>query len=113
MAEPRELLPKLDIVIDLAVECDDEIAFRRCHRLAALREIDDRKAAMPEREPSVVPESTVVRSTMREQPNQPAPQLGVGAKVTRRKMTEDAAHQVASESRFHSRRTYASCDCAL
>jgi hypothetical protein len=75
-----ELAAKLAIVVDLAVEDELDSAVERFHRLVPeRREIDDRKARMPEPDARlcVLEDAGVVGSTVREAPH-PAFKRGWG-----------------------------------
>ncbi len=88
-----ELLSKLDVVVDLAVEDDDELAVGGGHRLPALgRQVDDGQPAVAETETAVGPERAVVRTTMRQQIDEPPPALAIHARIAERNVTEDSAH---------------------
>ena len=53
-AERLELAPELDVVVDLAIERDPEVALLQAHRLfAGRRGVDDRESGVGEAELAV------------------------------------------------------------
>jgi hypothetical protein len=73
---------QLEIIVDLAVVADDDIARGVTHRLtAAGRKIDDREAPMREADLAggVEPQILVVRAAMRLQPGHPRQRRGADA----------------------------------
>ena len=67
MALADELFPQLDVVVDLAVERNDERAVLRHEWLVAMLQIDDREPRMAERELRVDDAPRIVRAAMPQQ----------------------------------------------
>ena len=64
MAELLEFVPDLLVVIDLAVEGDGGVAVIGEHRLAALRDVENREAGRPERAQLALVRALLVWSSM-------------------------------------------------
>src|SRR5262245_20283091 len=95
MAARDQFLTQLDVVVDLSVEGDDEIALVGRHRLVSVRQIDNRQSAMPKDEIAVVPKGAVVGAAVPYEIDEGTPHLDVRCgrpRVSVREITEDAAH---------------------
>src|SRR6516165_6432295 len=64
--EPFELFAQLDVIVDLAVKCDDQLTVQRGHRLSARNKIDDRKPPMSKEYLLIDPDTRSVGSAMSE-----------------------------------------------
>jgi hypothetical protein len=83
---------QLNVIVDLAVENESEIAVLRRHRLMSAFEIDDGKAAVPEKNCSVVPQTAVIRPAVGEHGSHARQRFAVACANE----TGDAAHLVPS-----------------
>src|SRR5947209_5162328 len=81
MAARGELVPKLLVVVDLAVEDDMHRAELVSQRLRAALEVDDGQPPHPERDVSVLPEALPVGSAVSHRSDHPAQDLGFGARA--------------------------------
>src|SRR5712672_21081 len=63
--ETAQILPELDIVIELAVKNDDHVSIAAIHWLASRREIDDCQAPMSKADVSVLMVALAIRPAMR------------------------------------------------
>ena len=92
-----QLLAQFEIVVDFAVEDDDQAAIDRVHRLMARRaEIDDRQPAMAETDARFFEETAIVGAPMRERVGHCRKVrylVPVGLKISR-----DSAHTVIPAS---------------
>src|SRR5262249_23326405 len=61
-----ELFPQLDVIVDLAVKCDNQLAVQSGHRLSAGSKIDDGKAPMSKEYLLIDPDTRAVGSAMSE-----------------------------------------------
>jgi hypothetical protein len=59
-----QLLPELDMVVDFAVESDDQCIIRCPHWLSSASKIHDRETPMPEKDLVSDPESVAIRTAM-------------------------------------------------
>src|SRR5215471_13037114 len=96
-----KLKPKFAVVIDFAVVADDQMSTAARHRLmSGWRQINNRQAAMPEREPVFDQMSFVVRPTMNQH-------VGHRLENDRRRrlpvkiqISGDTAHLIVAPSRY-------------
>src|ERR1700747_2527725 len=61
-----ELFAELDVIVDLAVKCDDQLTVQSGHWLSAGSKIDDGKAPMPKKDLLIDPDTRSVRSAVSE-----------------------------------------------
>jgi hypothetical protein len=92
VAARDQLVTKLEVVVNLPVEVDDELSVIGAHGLMALGQIDNRQTAVSEREPAVVPERAVIRPSMTEQMHERLPERNVQRAIVERELPENAAH---------------------
>jgi len=86
-----QLGTQLDVVEDLTVEDDDNVAGAGVHRLHAPREVDDRKPRMRELTLEITIFPACVRAAVAEHAPHPAQRLRIG-RASADKHTDDAAH---------------------